>query len=133
MTYRLDIIRRLHDQMLEIVRTGLPLITSSQADADLTGLAHLREEMVTTIDRYCRHASKLGEAALESADDQARAEADHLVEQSGNLRASYDAFRDRWAHRDAVGNWPEYRLSAIVMMKQIRNHIQAADDRSLAG
>jgi hypothetical protein len=129
MTYRLDITSRLHGQMLEVVRSGLPLITNSMADADLIGLSHLRDEMVSTIDRYCRHAARLRENAALSVDEADWDEADKLVAQSESLRASYDAFRDRWAQRDAVGNWPEYRLSAIVMMKQIRNHIRVADPR----
>ena len=46
---QLDILARLQTRLLEIVGTGLPLITSSIRDADLIGLAHLRGEMVAAL------------------------------------------------------------------------------------
>ena len=115
MAYRLDITERLHRRMLEIVGTGLPLITRSLSDADLDGLAFLRGEMIDTIEGYCRHVHQV------SGDDGQR-----LIEGCADVRAAYETFRLRWEHRHVSGNWLEYRLSAVVMMKQVRAHVERA-------
>ena len=122
MTYRLDITGRLHRRMLEIVGTALPLMTGSRADADLIGLAHLREEMVEAIDAYCRHVQTLREAGHAPSAPGAA-----LDDGCTSLRSAYDTFRARWVHREALENWHEYRLSAVVMMKQVRTLVQQAE------
>ena len=113
MTYRLDITARLHRQMLDVVGTALPLITSSRADADLSGLAHLRQEMVRTLEAYSVHVKSLGDAAL--------------IARCASLEQAYQSFRARWVYRDGIEHWYEYRLSAIVMMKQVRALVQQAE------
>lgn len=127
MPERLDITLRLHERMLDIVRTGLPRITSSMRDADLEGLAFLRGEMVGTIDAYCRHVGQLHTTALRRGDPAETAIADALAEGCAALSAAYDDFRLRWADRSAAEHWPEYRLSAIVMMKHVRNSVRRAE------
>ena len=127
MVYRLDITARLHRRMLEIVGTALPLITSSRADADLVGLGHLREEMVQAMDAYCHHVHQLRNMGLVAAND-----ADTLVAGCTDLRSAYEAFRARWVHRDGIENWYEYRLSAVVMMKQVRALVQHAERLGVA-
>lgn len=127
MICRLDITARLHRRMLEIVGTALPLITGSHADADLIGLAHLRKDMVAAIDLYCEHVQGLldeARGALGSAD---LGEAERLARGCVSLREAYDGFRARWAHRHAADHWHEYRLSAVVMMKQVRSHVEQAE------
>ena len=127
MRYQLDVTTRLHERLLEIVRTALPLITASVADADLIGLTHLREEMVQAMELYGRHVHRLRDKADEAGDAAGMAAASRLVAGSTQLAAFYAAFRDRWARRQAMENWHEYRLSAIVMMKQVRAGMQAAE------
>lgn len=126
MTNRLDITGRLHERMLDVVRAALPLITTSMAEADLAGLAHLREEMVEAIEAYCRHVREIVAMAREGGDCHAIAHAELLTSGCAGLQSAYEAFRLRWAHRHAAESWHEYRLSAVVMMKKVRNHVQAA-------
>ena len=113
--------------MLEIVGSALPLIARTFGDADLAGLAHLREEMVEAIKAYCRHVHHQRELAVACGDTQELAIAQALADGCTGLNAAYDTFRDRWVHRDAAGNWHEYRLSAIVMMKHVRDQVQRAE------
>ncbi|GEM_PF-1368587 len=122
MIHRIDITARLQRRMLEIVGTALPLLTRSRADADLVGLAHLRGEMVDAIDAYCRHVEAMRDAGSKGLD-------------AGciDLRAAYETFRARWAQRENVDHWAEYRLSAVVMMKQIRALVQQAEAPASGG
>lgn len=131
MSQRLDITRRLQQRLLEIVRTALPLIPSSFGDADLVGLAHLRIEMVDTIEAYCRHVHRIPEACTEGPHD-GPSTAECLKEGCVALRGAYDAFCERWEHRTALNHWYEYRLSAVVMMKQVRDHVRNAEDLTIA-
>lgn len=127
MTRRLDILDRLHRRLLDIVGTALPLITSSVRDADLVGLAHLRDEMVCAVEEYARYVQEhVLEVAIASADAERIRLAQEIKIGSLALERSYQSFTDRWQHRDGISNWPEYRLSAIMMMKQVRNHVRAA-------
>ena len=128
MVYRLDITARLHRRMLEIVGTALPLMAGSRDDADMIGLAHLREEMVDAMDTYCRHVHHLRDDGRVS-----RTAGQALVDGCTRLRAAYEAFRARWIHRDGIEHWYEYRLSAVVMMKQVRSHVQQAETVRTAG
>lgn len=124
---RLNILDRLHTRLLEIVATGLPLLASSIADADLVGLAHLRGEMIAAIDSYARyvHDHVLGPAMR--GDDAERLRLAHRIKVGAiQLQQSYHTFTTRWADRDGMSNWPEYRLSAIVMMKQVRDQVREA-------
>ena len=41
---------------------------------------------------------------------------------------SYEIFHDRWEHRTALDNWYEYRLSAVVMMKQVRDQVRLTEN-----
>lgn len=43
-----------------------------------------------------------------------------------DLQGSYEAFRMRWSHRDIREHWPEYRLSALQMVKKTRAHVHSA-------
>ena len=127
MIERLDITGRLHARLLEIIRTALPLITSSMRDADLIGLVHLRGEMVDAIEAYCRHLHEVRDDAAKTADLADVAKMNSMVEGCAALNAAYETYRARWVHRRAAVNWCEYRLSAIVMMKQVRDVVQQAE------
>ncbi len=124
----LDLVARLHRRLLEIVGTTLPLMPSAMRDADLDGLAQLRWEMVEAMAAYRRHAEQAHTASLCCGNAAAVDVADALCRGARGLERAYEEFRQRWAHRDAVGNWAEYRLSAIRMMKQVRNQVQAAEE-----
>lgn len=126
MRTRLDIVDRLQKRLLEIVATALPLIASSARDADLPGLTHLRDEMVEVIASYKRHADRTHAAAVDNGNAAAIAATRALCGGCTHLEQAYDEFRVRWAHRHAVEHWAEYRLSAIRMMKLLRNHVLAA-------
>ena len=131
MAHRLDILDRLHVRLLDIVGTGLRLMTASMKDADLVGLAHLRDEMIEAIGAYCRFVHGDGLVAHVAGDDaQRRATAARVRAGCSDLKGAYDAFTARWTHRDGTLNWPEYRLSAIVMMKRIRDQVRAASTLS---
>ena len=127
MAHRLDITKRLHERLLEIVRTALPLIPSVKADADLIGLAHLRSEMVEAMNAYCRHVHELHGDAAATAEPSRLLTARTLIEGCSSLHASYEVFRERWEHRAALDNWYEYRLSAVVMMKQVRDQVRQTE------
>ncbi|MEG3124429.1 hypothetical protein [Sphingomonas sp. GB1N7] len=101
-------------------------MTSSMGDADLIGLSYLRAEVVEAMAAYRRCADQERVAASEPAAFEQIAYADLLASGSIELQRIYDDFRRRWIDREIVGNWHEYRLSAIVMMKQVRNHVQNA-------
>lgn len=134
MTRRLNILDRLHRRLLDIVGTGLPLITSSVRDADLVGLAHLRDEMICAVEEYARYVQQyVLEVALAGTDPEQIRLAQEIKIGSVALERSYQSFTDRWRHRDGISNWPEYRLSAIMMMKQVRNHVRAAAQLEPAG
>lgn len=127
MAHRLNILDRLHTRLLEIVGTALPLITSSIRDADLVGLAHLRAEMVCALEEYARYVQQQVLDIASSGSDRERIRlAQEIKIRSIALEQTYRAFTERWRHRDGIANWPEYRLSAIVMMKQVRNHVRTA-------
>lgn len=131
MAHRLDILHRLQSRLLEIVATGLPLIPSSMKDADLVGLAHLRGEMVAALLAYTRYIDDhLIPQAVASGDAERLRHAQASKAGCVGLRQAYGGFRRRWAHRDGLTNWPEYRLSAIVMMKQVRDHVRATSGKS---
>ena len=122
MVHQLDITARLQRRMLQIVGDALPLITKARADADLIGLAHLRGEMTDAIAAYCRHIDRLQNDAINSIDRLER-----LADSCIKLQAAYESFRIRWVHRDDTDYWHEYRLSAVVMMKQVRSLVQDAE------
>ncbi|WP_374944523.1 hypothetical protein [Sphingomonas sp.] len=135
--HHLNILDRLHARLLDIIGTALPLITSSIADADLIGLAHLRTEMIQAIDAYTHYVHDHVLDAAVAANDPARMQLAHEIKIGCiSLEQTYRTFTSRWAHRDGMLNWPEYRLSAIVMMKQIRDQVRSAsrweplDDRA---
>lgn len=124
---RLNILDRLHTRLLDIVGTALPLITASARDADFVGLAHLRMEMICAMAEYARYVQQhVVDAALAGADPEQIRLAQEIKIGSIALQRSYQSFADRWLHRDGMANWPEYRLSAIVMMKQVRSHVRDA-------
>lgn len=126
MIRRLNILHRLHGRMLDIVAAGLPLLTSSMRDADLIGLTYLRGEMIEVLAAYARHVRELETDAEQMQDPDRVRLAGEIVRGCTALHRSYEAFRNRWAHRDGQMNWPEYRLSAIVMMKQIRDQVRTS-------
>lgn len=128
----LDIVDRLHRRLLEIIATALPLMTSSMRDADLEGLTFLREEMVEAIASYRRYAYQAHATAIAGGSDAAIAGTAALCFNCTLLDEAYGAFRERWAQRLAVEHWAEYRLTAIRMMKSVRNHVlEAREEQSL--
>jgi hypothetical protein len=124
MVVPLDITKRLHDRLMEIVNTAFALITPSLRDADLAGLAYLRREMIQLLEIYSDHV----DAKIESMEgDEALRYLEVLQDSLRQLSLSYEKFRARWVHREATQNWPEYRLSCVVMMKQFRDHLTNAE------
>ena len=127
MVKRLDILARHHARLLDIVGTALPLITASAQDADLPGLAHLRGEMIEAMAAYQRHVhDRMSTAATDAGDPVQTRRAQAAKIGCIEIERAYQTFTNRWAHREAAHHWPEYRLSAIVMMKQVRDHVRAA-------
>ncbi len=100
-------------------------ITDSVKDADLEALRHLRREMVEALAAYQRFVHEEiyepAQQGLGSAD--AHRDAQALKIDCIELQRDYDAFCQRWARRHVLENWPEYRLSANLMMKHVNDHI----------
>ena len=122
---RLDILARHHDRLREILDTVSQIIASSSADADLDALRHLRRETVEALVAYQRfvHEEIFEPSLLDAEANPARSDARALKIDCIQLQRDYDDFGMRWAHRDIVENWQEYRLSVHLMMKQIRDHM----------
>lgn len=115
MVNRLDITARLQRRIVEISSTAIPLIAKRQDEADLVGLNHLRGELMAAVGAYVRHIHRLGIEVKEPS-----AEIELLASRCLALRVAYRDFRRRWIYRDGMDHWHEYRLSASVLMKQIR-------------
>lgn len=129
MLRRLNLLHRLHNRLLEIVTTAAPLIASTPEEADLVGLQHLRDEMVHTMSAYDRYIDEVLIAQAEASGDAdliCRARAIQVG--SRRLTDAYDAFRARWVGRNPLANWPEYRLSAMLMIKQLRQQVILSRD-----
>lgn len=127
MPQRLDLLARHHNRLLEIMSTAGPLITATSAGADLEALAFLRQEMTEALAAYQRFVHEAIYAPLAGA-AQSPAGRDALALKLGciEVQLDYDRFRQRWARRDALASWSEYRLSAAAMMKRVRDHVAQA-------
>lgn len=125
MSRRLDILTRHHDRLIEIMVTVRSQITDSARDADLEALRHLRREMVEALAAYQRfvHEEIYEPAQQGIGSAEARRDAQALKIGCIQLQRDYDDFCLRWARRHVLENWPEYRLSANLMMKQVNDHI----------
>lgn len=125
MSRKLDILTRHHDRLIEIMATARPFITDSVEEADLEALRHLRREMVEALSAYQRfvHEEIYEPAQQGIGSPEARHDAQALKIDCIQLQRDYDDFGLRWARRHVLENWPEYRLSANRMMKQINDHI----------
>lgn len=64
--------------------------------------------------------------ASQSADVNAQTDARVIKLGCIQLGHNYENFRRRWAQLNALDHWPEYRLSAIRMTAQVRDHIRLA-------
>lgn len=123
MPHRLNLVERHHKRLLEIVSAALPLITGSARDADLIGLRYLRQETVEALASYARLVADMVDNAEGSGDGRAAFVAGTLQARCRTIGGSYETFRGRWLERVALDNWAEYRLSAILMMKRVRDEI----------
>jgi len=125
MSRRLDILTRHHDRLIEIMGTARTQITDSVRDADLDALRHLRREMVEALAAYQRfvHEEIYEPAQQGVGSEEACRDARALKIDCIQLQRDYDDFCLRWARRHVLENWPEYRLSANVMMKHVNDHI----------
>lgn len=126
MSQRLDILTRHHDRLIEIMGTARTQITDSVKDADLEALRHLRREMVEALSAYQRfvHEEIYEPAQQGVGSEEACRDARALKIDCIQLQRDYDDFCMRWARRDVLDNWPEYRLSVNLMMKQMNDHIR---------
>jgi len=124
MTYRIDLLARHHQRLLEIIETAYPLITASHADADTVGLRHLRREMEETLMSYERFIREdICERSLWSATDEAVQDARALLASCQLLRKDYRGFIHRWTATESATNWARYRLAIMCMIQQFRDHI----------
>ncbi|WHU03729.1 MULTISPECIES: hypothetical protein [unclassified Sphingomonas] len=125
MSRRLDILTRHHDRLIEIMATARTQITDSVKGADLDALRHLRREMVEALAAYQRfvHEEIYEPAQQGIGSAEARRDARALKIDCIQLQRDYDDFGLRWARRHVLENWPEYRLSANLMMKRVNDHI----------
>lgn len=125
----LDLLHRLHTRLLDIASTATPLITPTLEEADLVGLCYLRDEMVQMMAAYGRFIDEVLVPRAERSGDPeliCRARAIHVG--SERLINAYDRFCARWVHRDPMMNWPEYRLTAMLMIKQLREQVMQSRD-----
>ena len=126
MPIRIDLLDRYQRRMMDIVGMALPLIASRQSDADMIGLKYLRREMIETLASYDRLIHEMTKAAVARCDDREQLRVYELREHCSSMRETYDAFHTHWVERQVLENWAEYRLSAIVTMKRIRNDVVAS-------
>lgn len=125
--HHLDITARLHARMIGIVTAALPLITKSKSDADLVGLAHLREEMLEIIAAYRRYIHSLSTNGELANTGQQPSSVNILIANLADFENAYEQFRARWLYRDGISHWHEYRLSCVVMMKRLRLLVHDAE------
>lgn len=129
MSQRIDLLARHHLRLLEIIATARPMLTALSHEADLGGLRHLRREMVEALVAYQRFVhEEVFEPTMQNGSPEARRDALELKLDCIRLQQDYDAFGLRWAQRNALSSWSEYRLSAVRMMKQFRDHVLAVND-----
>ncbi|RYF11925.1 MAG: hypothetical protein EOO77_18405 [Oxalobacteraceae bacterium] len=79
--------------------------------------------MVETLAAYAGILQERAENAEGRGDGCDLLRASELRDRCLAMGTSYEAFRARWAHRHALDHWPEYRLSAVHMMKRIRDDV----------
>lgn len=124
MTYRIDLLARHHRHLLDVIAAAHPLITERHRDADLQGLRHLRREMEEALMAYERFIrEEICDRSLWSRVDDATADARALLASCIQLRSDYEQFVARWSATDAQNSWPRYRLSALCMIQQFRDHV----------
>lgn len=128
MSGRLDMLARHHDRLLEIVSTARPLITEAVEDADLEGLRHLRGELVAALAAYQRFVHEEIYVTAQHAGGPPEALGDALTLKIDciQLQSDYEDFGLRWTRCDVLENWPEYRLSAHRMIRQLEEHVAQA-------
>lgn len=124
MTYRINLLARHHQRLLEIIEAAHPLITTFHHDADTTGLRHLRRELEEALAAYERfiHEEICGRS-MWSHSPEAHSDARALLDAAQQLRVDYETFVSKWTASNASENWARYRLSARCMIQQFRDHV----------
>jgi hypothetical protein len=129
MPQRLDILRRHHCRLLEIMSTGQALLTNLADDADLDALRHLRGEMNEALAAYQRFVhDAVFNATMQEQGFLARADARALKIDCIQLQADYEEFCRRWERRRVLDHWSEYRLSTVRFMQQVRDQISHVEE-----
>ena len=129
MPHRIDMLRRLQGRLLDIMKAAGPLFSSSPANANLEALQHLRAEMAEALANYQEfvHRDIFEHAASEGTADEL-SDALDLRLSCIQLQRDYAYFCSQWARKNALGSWMEYRLGAVRMMKQVRDHVRHAQE-----
>lgn len=124
MAYRINLLARHHQRLLEIIDSGYPLITTQHCDADTRGLRHLRRELEEALAAYERfiHEEVCGRS-LWIQTPEARIDARRLLDAAQQLRADYESFVSTWTANAALENWSRYRLSVRCMVQKFRDHV----------
>ena len=126
MPQRLNMLARHHTRLAEIAETAAHLVSRSVTKACMSDLRLLRIEMVDALGSYQSFVHhEVFEPAMKGSSAMERDIASALKVKCVELQGSYERFRMRWSHRDARLNWPEYRLSAMQMVKHVRDHIHS--------
>ena len=127
MSQRLNMLARHHTRLAEIAETAAHLISGPVTEACMNDLRLLRIEMVEALGSYQAFVhQEVFEPAIKGGSTIERGSASALKIKCIELQGSYETFRMRWSHRDARVNWPEYRLSAMQIVKYVRDHIHSA-------
>ncbi|WP_010162386.1 hypothetical protein [Sphingomonas sp. PAMC 26617] len=123
MDKRLYIIERHHRRMSAILQDARPLLSSPAASVDHAGLGYLRNELVDALVSYRRFVQEDICLSPIGGGPDGRSDATELKTTCAEIESAYQRFRERWIYRQVPDNWSEYRLSAQVMMKQIKTAI----------
>lgn len=105
----------------------MSMVEQPFADVDLAELGRLRATIVDALGAYQSFVHReIYAPAAAGRDHAARHNAQALKISCIQLNADYERFRGRWSHRDVADHWPEYRLSARKMARQIAEHTDRA-------
>ncbi len=133
---RLNTLACHHSRLAGIADTAARLVAGSASEACIADLRLLRLDMMDALASYQSFIhQEVFEPAMRGCPGLALDSASALKISCIDLQGSYEAFRMRWSHRDTRENWPEYRLSAMQMVKKVRSHVHsaAALEQSWAG
>lgn len=125
--------QRYQSLVLTLLAAVEPVLNTPRHLRDLAAVKDRRPEMQGILTKYqvFKHRNifdpTIAEGILARAELATTLKADCIA-----LDVEYARFVKRWTGRDASDHWPEYRLSAIRMIRVIRQHLTVEHDSVVA-